>query len=259
MAEISLLYAILNKIMLIETVENIYSSFSKYRANRPLDICTNCCMTLENENLLASLPLKNISKELLAEYNDGACTGLTPINELKHFLPRYLDLIAQFEFPTHSSPIALKRLDPFDKNEWTTVELNLLEKFSQEFFKKCLTLYPLPNYEFIDDIIIMFWKGQFNLNKLFQIWEQDSSKESVMHYRDIVLSGFINIEKLKLANSFGDKLIAEKLVNWINKPNVNLHFSKAIETILLTNQIEDEDILRNFYNLLEITTKKNGI
>lgn len=57
-----------------ETVDLAYEIFSKYRTDRPLDLCTDCCMKIEEEEeeLLASLPVREISVELLSEYNDSA-------------------------------------------------------------------------------------------------------------------------------------------------------------------------------------------
>ncbi len=111
--------------MLTEIIEKSYRLFAKYHPTRPLDICTNCCMTPEAEAKLASLAVNQIPKELLAAYNDGAKPEKTRIEEVKHFLPRYLDLVAQFEFPTHSTELSFSRLIPFDKHEWTKEELEL--------------------------------------------------------------------------------------------------------------------------------------
>ena len=46
--------------------------FSKYRVNRPLDVCTECCMEIADEARLASLPVRQIPVELLSKYNGSA-------------------------------------------------------------------------------------------------------------------------------------------------------------------------------------------
>src|SRR5688572_27830894 len=139
-----------------EIIEKSYQIFSKYKVVRPLDVCTQeCCMKIEDERLLASLPVGEIPKQLLRVYNDSASTAKTPIEELKHFLPRYIELISNFDFPTHSAEIAFRRLEPFDKSEWTNEEIKFLSLFSIEYFKHCLKTYPLPDNEKIDSIIIM--------------------------------------------------------------------------------------------------------
>lgn len=135
-------------------------------------------MKPEDEAKLASLPVRQIPKDLLADYNDGAKPNKTTIEEVKHFLPRYLDLIAQFQFPTHSAELSFSRLIPFDKTEWTKQELDLLNQFTIEYFKHCLSIYPLPSFnDRIDTILIMLWKAGFNVGNLLTIWESEKQKK----------------------------------------------------------------------------------
>src|SRR5262245_29372956 len=111
--------------MLEEIIEQSYRLFATYKVTRPLDVCTDdCCMSPADEARLATLPVKSIPKELLEEYNDEAKPEKTRIDEVKHFLPRYLDLIGQFQFPTHSTELSFSRLVPFEKSEWTSDELD---------------------------------------------------------------------------------------------------------------------------------------
>lgn len=57
-----------------EIIKEAYSLFENYKAQRPLDICTDCCMDKKDEGVLANLPVKEIPKSLLMEYNDGGAT-----------------------------------------------------------------------------------------------------------------------------------------------------------------------------------------
>ncbi|MES2732348.1 MAG: hypothetical protein V4714_11380 [Bacteroidota bacterium] len=245
--------------MLKETVEKLYEQFSTYKAVRPLDICTYCCMSIENEELLASLLVREIPKDLLAEYNDGASTAKTPIDELKHFLPRYLELISQFEFPTHSAEIALRRLTPYDETEWSEQELKLLRQFSLDYFEYCLAVYPLPEYIQIDSVIIMLWHSQFEIKDLLLLWETDKSKESILHYKDLMFYGFKQHNPSKLNNPFGGKPIYDFLRQWLDKEEVIKHFSGAIEEIILQEESLEEPDLDELNLLYEILASKKNI
>lgn len=226
--------------MLEKIIKRSYELFSNYEVNSPLDICTHCCMPKENERLLAALPIKDIPIELLTEYNDGAATEKTPINEVKHFLPRYLALIGKFEFPSHSAELSLKRLNPFNKKEWNDEELILLKKFAAAFFKKCLSVYPLPNRDSIDSIIIMFGKAEFELTELLAVWETETTLESVLHFRDLYLFGFNN--KNKLSNAFGENKISLIVRNWIDDKIVKQKISATIEKLIMEdNKIPEKD------------------
>lgn len=85
--------------------------------------------------LLAILPVKDIPKDLLMDCYDSAAAGKTLIDELKHFLPRYIALIVNFDFPYHSTELYLNRIEPFHKAEWTNNELEFWENLQLHFMK----------------------------------------------------------------------------------------------------------------------------
>ena len=247
--------------MLKEIIDKSYGLFAKYIPTRPLDICTDCCMSPEAEAKLASLPVRQIPKDLLAEYNDGAKPEKTRIEEVKHFLPRYFDLIGQFEFPTHSPELSFSRLLPFDKSEWTNEELELLNQFPIEYFKHCLSIYPIPSFnDRIDAILIMLWSAGFNVNELLTIWENEKTKESALHFRDLYFHGFDQFNQTKLFSPFGEKELAHILRIWLDTEKVKQSFADTIEQLIIEKgDLEERDT--NELNLLYevIRTKKNSL
>ena len=245
--------------MLKEIIDIAYETFAKYRANRPLDVCTDCCMKIEDEARLASLPVRQIPLDLLTEYNDSAKPAKTSIEEIKHFLPRYLELISEFNFPTHSTEISFSRLVPFDKNEWTETELELLDTFAKEFFKHCLSNYPISTFDRIDAILIMFCNAHFDINSLLHIWEETDNLESVLHFNDLYFHCF-NTKKAKLSNSFDDGKLSGMLVNWIESKKVSRIFRERIEKVILGDYDVEEITLYQLNSLYEIVNQreKNG-
>jgi len=201
-------------------------------------------MTPEEENTLATLPLKDITSEQLAKYNDSAKPAKTSIEEVKYFLPRYFDLIGQFRFPSHSAELSFSRLAPFDKSEWTVQEQELLKQFSIDFFNHCLTVYPIPAFnDHIDSILIMLWNGGFDISNLLTCWQNDRSKESALHFRDMYLHGYNEHNPSTLSNSFGEKELADLLRKWLQQAEVKMNFSEAIEKLILEEtQMEENDL-----------------
>ena len=247
--------------MLKELINKIYQEFSKYSVNLPLTVCTDCCMTKEETNILASISVDTISQDLLATYNDGAKPEKTRIQEVKYFLPRYLELISQFNFPSHSSELSLSRLVPFDKNEWTQNEFEILINFQAEYFKHCLKTYPIPSFgDKIDSIIIMFWRSGIGIDKLLSVWEETESLESNFHFKDLYFEGFEQYNRTKLSNSFGDKKLCEKLTNWIQNSKINTIFQERIERVILDSRTLDDQTIYEFNLLYEIirNEKKKG-
>ena len=247
--------------MLTEIIDKSYRLFSKYYPTGQLDICTDCCMTPEAAAKLASLLVRQIPKDLLAEYNDGAKPEKTRIEEIKHFLPRYFDLVGQFEFPTHSTELSFSRLIPFDKTEWTKEELELLSQFPKEYFKHCLSVYPIPSFnDKVDTILIMLWRAGFDISDLLTIWENEKTKESTLHFRDLHFHGFDQYNQTKLFSAFGDKELADILRTWLDTETVKQNFADTIDQLIMEkSDLANTDI--NELNLLYdiIQTKKNGL
>jgi len=207
--------------MLTEILDKSCRLFAKYNPTGQLDIWTDCCMTPEAAAKLASLPVRQIPKELLAEYNDGARPERTMIEEVKYFLPRYFDLLGQFELPTHSADLLFSRLLPFDNSEWTKEELELLNQFPKEYFKHCLFIYPIPSFnDRVDTILIMFWKAGFDIRDLLKIWADEKTKESALHFRDLHFHGFDSNNQTKLFSAFGDKELSDILRTWLDTETV---------------------------------------
>jgi len=221
-----------------DIIADSYRIFATYKIDGSLDICTHCCMPKENERLLARLPVKEIPRDLLSEYNDGAWSMNTEAPEFKHFLPRYFDLIRQMDFPSHSAEIALYRLKPFDKSEWTTEELDNINAFAKAFFAHCLTIYPLPDFLKLDAILIMFWKGQFEVQPLLDIWARTKTDESIAHFRDLIFYMFKDSRRPVLDNPFGEDqdALAELMYEWQSQAHVKANFMEAIETLIMNNQ-----------------------
>jgi len=235
--------------MLKEITDKSYEIFGRYNPARPLDICTECCMTPEDESRLAGMRVQDIPVQLLSDYNDGAKPLKTRVEEIKHFLPRYLELIGLFQFPAHSAELSFSRVVPFDKNEWTEAETGVLREFSRAYFRKCLSIYPIPSAsDSITTILIMFQGAESGLRELFpvyellEIWEAEATNESLLHFRDLYFHGFDPYNPAKLSSPFGDSELASVLRIWIESENTRQLFSSAIEKLILEdNSLSDID------------------
>lgn len=248
--------------MLQQTIEKAYQLFAVYQAKIPLDVCTaGCCMNPAEATLLASFPVREIPMDLLRLYTDGANDGSTPPAELKHFLPRYLELIAQFDIPSHSVEIVLQRLACLLPTDWEPAEQQLLTDFTHTFGAHCLSIYPLPEGETIDNFLIMFHFGGFDLNPLLRLWECTNSETALLHYRDLALLGFKHHKAIPaLQNAFATEEVARILHNWAFGTTAKTQFSAAIEQVIMTNTLPEGDIadLNSLYELLNAPHPTNN-
>jgi hypothetical protein len=243
-----------------QIVEKAYQLFAEYQVKPPLDICTaGCCMDPAEAALLASLPVREIPVDLLRLYTNGAKSNSTPPEEIKHFLPRYLELIAQFDIPSHSVEIVLQQLGCLLPTDWEQAEQQLLTDFTHTFGAHCLSIYPLPEGETIDNFLIMFHLGGFDLDPLLRLWERTHGETALLHYRDLALLGFKHHKAMPtLQNDFSSHPLAQILHDWAFSIAAKAHFSATIELAILENNLpkEDTDSLNFLYELLVPTSNK---
>jgi len=216
-----------------QAIKRSYSVFSKYRANLPLDVCTDCCMTLNQTSELASMSVQQIPFDLLYEYNTAAKPVLPNIEEFKHFLPRFLELTAELQFVHHSAELILNRFEYYSIDEWTKEERETLQCFANELFKYFLTIYPLPELETIDSIIIMLYKAQVDIKEILKEWSTIETHSSVLHLSDLVCNGFKGANNETLSSGFADNNISKLVYDWINSDFELVKFTSQIEEIIM--------------------------
>jgi hypothetical protein len=197
-------------------INDSYSFFSKYRVTIPLDVCTECCMTPNQESELAGMSVNQIPFELLYEYNTAAKTDLPNIEEFKHFLPRFLELTAELKFLHHSAELILSRFEYYAKEEWTTAEIELIQNYAKELFKYFLSIYPLPELEKIDSIIIMLYKAKVDMLEILSEWRTVTNHSSLLHLSDLVCGGFKGGNNDILSSGFADSAISKIVFDWLN-------------------------------------------
>lgn len=229
-----------------KTIERAYTLFEKYLIGETLDVCKACCVTDAEEKELVNTPLRTVSRTLLQNaYYESARSGSDrELWEMKHFLPRVLELVADFAFPCHSTEITFTRLDLDQPEKWSSQESRILNDFSVAFFKKCLAVYPLPKNEEIAGVLIMFGIGHFDLMPVLNEWLHAANPESTLHFKDLLLNE-VEYQKQnahKLTNPFSTNDVDKCVADWLNSATVKHLFSRKIQTLLTTgNQHFDEE------------------
>lgn len=120
---------------LAAAVEEAYRTFAPYRIGRRITVC-HCpvCMTEATELRLTTTPLRQIPADLLAEYTNSAHPTAAlgqEADELRHFLPRYFELIAHGEAPDHLGlAVPLRRLGRSGfRDHWPSAEIATIDRF----------------------------------------------------------------------------------------------------------------------------------
>jgi len=219
-----------------EIVGRAYELFAAYGVAKPLDVCP-CCLKAKEMDQLVSLDVKHIPQKLLYTWNHAAKTDHPDLIEFKPFLPRFLDLIAQCDFPSHSVEITLKSFRYYTDGEWTREERRLIDDFGWAFFQHCLRTFPLPNVISLDEIIIMLSLAGVDIAPLLFEWEISEHKESVFHFAEFAIYG------VDLGNPFAEAELNAKLLAWLGTEGVVSDFSDKIKDLILNQDEAEEDVL----------------
>jgi len=100
----------------------------------PLDVCLECCVSVDFEQQLRQWPLAQITAKHLYEYNTSAKSEVQSAHEVGHLLPRMLELLAKGEEIHHSIELSLDRLGRCPEGSWNDEEREVLNRFALAYF-----------------------------------------------------------------------------------------------------------------------------
>lgn len=133
-------------------IADAYQVFSRYRLHAPLIVCRcNVCVGDEETfRALSFTPLQTMSSQLLAEYTNSAHgdEGSVVHEQLRYFLPRYFELIAAGDVPSHLGlEFCLRRLGGMPwRAEWPADERDVIERFFDRVMIESASDYSLNTY-----------------------------------------------------------------------------------------------------------------
>lgn len=210
-------------------VKEAYKIFSVYRPKKHilLDGMESPMRLINTSSLL----IGNIPLELLREYNSSG--DYENLNELKYFAPRYLDFVKDNEFPCYYDGIlSLKIFSYFNESDWTIEEKELLNRYALTVFKN----YLKSNWEkplLPHEILLMFYKGNFNINKLLKEWESTGEQKSLVLFKLLLDEiEYTKSGRLKVQDAFSDEKFNTQICNWVRSKSVKLIFGERIQEAL---------------------------
>lgn len=201
---------------LYNIIKESYDVFAGHRPQEVIDACTLCCMTEEDAKTLVSVPLGDISRFLLQQYNDAAMPEKLNVSELKYFAPRYLELIREYQFPSFEPALSLTRFAGIKKSEWTAKERQLLSDFSIAFFHQFIHSKNPTNEATALNMLLMFHKGNFDIRPLLEIWDKAPIRVAQVHYDALWI--WIKVNKNgfpEVIDAFADDSFKKMIGNWL--------------------------------------------
>ncbi|MDO4228912.1 MAG: hypothetical protein Q4C98_03795 [Capnocytophaga sp.] len=210
-------------------IEEAYGLFS-FPIGDDLNVCKPCCISLERERELVQTPVANLSLSAIYDYLDAVHYDESGY-EIKHFLPRILELLAKGENIRHSTEIMLDKCH-FEKSCWREQELDFMWRFSGEFLKNVLA--SSPKIDNAMNYILMFDLAGLETEHLLKIWQETATESSLWHFvyfihYEIDEEGIYN-------NPFSQNPnFNQHITDWISSTNVKTIFLPQIEKLYFEN------------------------
>lgn len=222
-----------------ELIKEAYSLFD-FPVKGRLNLCTPCCISEERMQELITTPIEQLSLPAIYDYTDAVNYDEEGY-EIKHFLPRILELIAMGEKIHHSTELFMQRCH-FKRPCWTKIELDFMHRFSMEFIKNVLSTGEGYDVDNAMNYILMFDLAGLPTEHLLNIWEDmlSSTLSAFKHFVDFMYYD-IDANTNAYKNSFSVNLGFNQQINdWVKNSKLVEKIHSIIEEEYFGNQLLTE-------------------
>ncbi|RQP26032.1 hypothetical protein DZC73_02990 [Albitalea terrae] len=208
----------------------VYETFRRHAApSFPLDVCLMCCVSEEVERALREWPLEQITARHLYEYNGSAKGIVQPVQEVKHLLPRMLDLLSEGEEIHHSIELSLIRLGLCPEGSWNDAERRVLDRFALAYFALILHGERRWHEEPLS-VLLMFHIGGFAVQPLLDLWLQSEDPVSTVQFVTGTYWDFWEDRKYRNAFASDRHAFQAQLQAWMLDPVHRQRFASKMLT-----------------------------
>ncbi len=173
-------------------IEQAYTVFGHYQLASPLNVChCNVCLDEEEARELLRSPLRSIPSRLLGAYTDSVSAGYDASrqDELRHFLPRYFELIAANDPPDPMGlEICLRRLREFEwRQTWPKAEVETIDAFFDAYVAAAvqnIALWTAPSLTLrldFTEVLTMIVTARGDIARVLQVWDNAPDPFAIIH------------------------------------------------------------------------------
>jgi hypothetical protein len=225
-------------------IEAAYRVFARYRLNGRIIVCNcSCCVAPQVEHELIRTPLNALPAPTLAEYTNSAHGWDGRVeDDLRYFLPRYLELIAIGEVPsTTGIDTCLRRLADADyRNSWPEAEAKALNDAFAALLRLVLEEPPscemgrIPTWDVdtAEDLICMVAFANGDVGLMLATWDAERTRNADLHLANMIGNADWLDRRLRSSSWYrlGDarvKAEAERVVAWLVRPETRIRLEQA--------------------------------
>lgn len=99
-------------------IEQIYHTFRRYQVPQKFVVCCEYCLSQQEQKALRSTSLRAIPYSLINAWNSSPGPDPQNSDEVRYFLPRLLEFVAQGHFDNIHVVFSLRRINLASKENW---------------------------------------------------------------------------------------------------------------------------------------------
>ncbi|BDD04013.1 hypothetical protein [Aureibacter tunicatorum] len=228
----------------LASVMNLYQVFSRYPLDKNMQASPIYGDKVKEWNLsISRKPMQEMNGDELSflAFKVGYTWGTE--SDYKHFLPRFLELIASCQEGLIETFMVFQKLEYFDWHSWRKEENEAVNEFIEAFWEQMLNddLRPF----LFEDCFFTFYEILRYPDYLLNAWFESNSSFSLQRFCNLVADN----EKLFLENKLSERFdskyekkieASEKILKWARSSMKNKLKSRV-------NEIKDHDFQVSVY------------
>ena len=214
-----------------DSVRELYRVFKPFRVRRHPEGCP-CCVSDADKRRLFSKPLEELTADDLARFAWSALLTWGSVEDLKHFLPRLMELIAINECAPLEREVLLGTLRLAEWKAWPERERDALVEFLNAAWFDCLSSQ--GGSVWLDELLCGLGRAVDNLRPYLERWSECRLRTAYEHLVQYVDENQARLLKRRhLANSFWSNAEPQMLqvVEWLLSPKT----SEGLERLFREN------------------------
>lgn len=149
---------------MLTLVEHAYRLFQRYKTPEHFNLCMPCCVNVEEEKSLRTIPVSTMPRKLIWLFNTNLLSKQNNKSEIAYLLPRILELVALNEEIHFCKELSLKCIATIPYELWLPEEQQLLNDFAIQYLNdQFVQTEQKQQILALDKILIMFGLAGINL------------------------------------------------------------------------------------------------
>ena len=203
---------------LVEVIQELYRAFKPYQVRRHPEGCP-CCVSDADRSRLFSKPLAKLSEDDLGRFAWKALTTWGTVEDLKHFLPRLLELVAMDECAPFEREALFGKLRLGAWTAWPQNEREPVENYLDAVWKDSLASE--AGGVWIDELLCGFGNAVDDLSPFLKVWTASRVGTGYSHLVTFIdWNSATLLKRRHLTNSFWSSADAQmsQVVDWLANP-----------------------------------------